>query len=259
MADPAVSGFFFNIILFFCLLLVSYFLSYRVLSKILLNISMAGGTLYRYLYLLLTLPGIIVHELSHAAGFLVSGYRVKEINFGVRDMVNGGYCRAGARYFPFTVPVLADAVASLSPFVSGGLIMIVMLRWLRIDYGIDVTSVYGFSKMLAGILKNVDYSDWRTYLFFYLSMTVGSQVSPSKTDLKYVVPNTVLITLVAFALVMTCSFNEALFLRLKSALSFFKSTFVWLNTVLIFGIAMTVVAITVFGIVQLPFVMLRKK
>lgn len=68
-----------------------------------------------------------------------------------------------------------------------------------------------------------------------------------------------MITLVAFALVMTCSFNEALFLRLKSALSFFKSTFVWLNTVLIFGIAMTVVAITVFGIVQLPFVMLRKK
>lgn len=50
-----------------------------------------------WLVLLVRLPGNLVHEISHALGFLICGYRVRRLVPCIFDRAGGGACQPGGR------------------------------------------------------------------------------------------------------------------------------------------------------------------
>ncbi|MFO7946745.1 MAG: hypothetical protein R6V19_08015 [Armatimonadota bacterium] len=91
-------------------------------------------------------------------------------------------------------PWLADGFAALMPLIAGT----VALVYIGHQFGIIVPAP---SSHLAGVtlaqhvlhhcselLSNLDWQDWQTYLFLYLSLTIGAEISPSATDLRYAMP-----------------------------------------------------------------------
>ncbi|MEI6500064.1 MAG: hypothetical protein WCP21_03445, partial [Armatimonadota bacterium] len=67
----------------------------------------------------LRLPGNFIHELSHAIGFLLCGYRIKRLLLCVFDREGRGFCTPGAAWSPFAFPQLAVGVAALMPLLLG--------------------------------------------------------------------------------------------------------------------------------------------
>jgi len=262
---PALTGVLLNCFILVILLALSFCLSYYVLAKILIKISFAAGLKNaKWVFRFLTFPGLVVHELSHAAGFIISGYRVKAISFGIRNPDRGGYCEPGDKYISLAVPFVADMITSFAPALAGSAVLMLLLNWvgLRQHFNLELDSFGNTMLSSAGavlnIFKTADYNDWRTYVFLFLTMSVGVELAPSRVDVKHALPNIFWGIIILLALSFICSYNQELLKLMKIFLQFVDRIVISVNTVLTFGIIMTLVAIISFGILSLPLYMLRK-
>jgi hypothetical protein len=164
---------------------------------------------------LLRLVGNIIHEMSHAVGYLVFGYRVKHIVFCNVDPKRAGVCIPGKPWAPIALPWLANGAAALMPLVLGSLALVVVGRWLGvIDYQAMevggpamVRTVVDQSLLLLGSL---DWGRWQTYLFLYLALSISAEISPSHTDIRYSLPALAVVAAIAVILVYSARHAEGL-------------------------------------------------
>lgn len=145
-----------------------------------------------WLVLIVRLPGNLVHEISHALGFVVCGYRVRRLVPCIFDRAGAGACQAGAPWSPLAVPWLATGVAALAPLIVGSFVLYGVARWMDIPLGEQALSAGSpgrsvISSLYHGLLA-LDYHSWRTWLFLYLAFTIGAELAPSSTDVALGVP-----------------------------------------------------------------------
>jgi len=146
-------------------------------------------------YRLFMAPGIIVHELSHAAGCLVTGATVTKLSLWERQ---GGY----VEHTEPKLPIIGQAIVSMAPIVGCGAAIWFSALWFAGDVPMgkfllpgDIVftpeGIGGFVTDTLLALKGAlysfymaDFADPRTYLFLYLSLTFLIALGPSETDFK---------------------------------------------------------------------------
>ena len=206
-----------------------------------------GGRLLQYL----RLPGNLVHEFSHAIGYLVSGYTVRRLTPCIFDTQGRGSCQPGRRWWPLASSWLASGLAAMAPLVVGTLVLRIVAQMLEVDlYSPSVAETTLRTLVVDNIWANLcalDYHHWQTYLFLYLAFSIGSELSPSEVDLRRGLPMVLLAAVVLVAMTIALSRLPAqaplptfLFSHLRAGLSS-------LQALLDFGIVTTalVAAVTV--------------
>ena len=140
----------------------------------------------------LRLPGNLVHELSHAAGYLIFGYTVRRMVPCIFDPRGRGSCQPGRPWSPIALPWLATGLAAIAPLLVGTLALRGAANMLAIDLDFAVLPHAGFADLLVNNiwanLQALDFNAWQTYLFLYLAFSIGSELAPSSTDVRRSIP-----------------------------------------------------------------------
>ncbi len=147
-----------------------------------------GGRLVQ----LLRLPGNLVHEFSHAAGYLLFGYTVRRVVPCIFDPRGRGSCQPGWAWSPLALPWLATGAAAIAPLLVGSLVLRGAAQTLGIPLQVDAAAHASVGELfVANIWANLlalDFHAWPTYLFLYLAFSIGSELSPSRLDLQRSIP-----------------------------------------------------------------------
>jgi hypothetical protein len=168
------------------LLLVSRLLFATVIS------SVADRRGKGFFLALLRLPGNAVHELSHYLGFYLGGYHVEECTLCIFDPRGRGSCKPGRPWFWITFPHLAVGLAAVMPLVIGSLVLMGAAKWLLVLPALPTPTgnhlLPAVWTQALHLLRHLDFHRWQTALFIYLSLSIGAEVAPSSTDLRYAIP-----------------------------------------------------------------------
>lgn len=162
----------------------------------------AYARLGKTLYLLLMWPGVMVHELSHAAGCLLTRTRIFDVKLfspreeGAGNLVLGFVTHEKPRN-PF-----AMFVVSAAPFFGGaaalwGILWLAAPSALRglgspLEFGSGqdaaaaiVGAVRAYAAFASSLAAALDWHSWKTYLALFLLFSVSAHVAPSRHDMKY--------------------------------------------------------------------------
>jgi len=150
----------------------------------------AGGQAFYWIWI----PGVMIHELFHALGCLLTGAKIQEV---VIFEKNGGH----VSHEPPKIPIVGQVLISLAPFV--GHLAAIHLCWKYLRF--PASQGWLFSMRLPGLpdtfarlgrgfwqiahdawgaLGAASYLEWRTYLFLYCAVSLGITMAPSKADIK---------------------------------------------------------------------------
>ena len=137
---------------------------------------------------ILRAPGNILHEASHALGYLVSGFSVARCVPFFLDKEGCGYCRPGRPWAPWAVPWIATGFAAIMPLAAGAAALWGISRLLGVPQDPDTLTMSADWRRLADVLLGLDYHSWRTWTFLYLALSIGAELAPSEIDLKASLP-----------------------------------------------------------------------
>ncbi len=138
--------------------------------------------------------GNAIHETSHAIGYLVCGYKVKHIIFCAIDPHKTGSCVRGKPWSPIAFPWLADGAAALMPLAFGTIALVYIGRLLGIaePSSSSMTADIGMLRVIVDrfleLFTELDWHRWQTYAFLYFAFSIGAEISPSHTDMRYAFP-----------------------------------------------------------------------
>ncbi|MCI0497387.1 MAG: M50 family metallopeptidase [Thermoplasmata archaeon] len=153
-------------------------------------------TLPPYLYHAMILPGVAVHELSHAFACLLTGARVLEVKLFSK---NGGY----VKHTRSRLPVIGPVAISLAPLV-GGVLVIYVIAYLM-DYSgiglLDPERPYSAVQTIWAFLS-ANALRWHFWAFLYLMISVAASLGPSDQDLKNSVIALIVLAVILAALIM---------------------------------------------------------
>ncbi len=130
------------------------------------------------LYALPLLPGIVIHELSHAFSAILLGVRVGHISIRPK--------RAGQRIQLGFVPVeetdaLRASLIGLAPLLVGSSVILLIGYWV---FGLGAVgpslAAGNWSTVTAGFLQALKASD--AWIWAYLIFTVSNTMMPSRAD-----------------------------------------------------------------------------
>ena len=156
--------------------------------------------------------GTAIHETSHAVGCIITGIRITEFRpFSPRSDGTLGWVTHTNRG-----PVIS-AIISIAPLFGNGEALYLLGKILFAGIAEPVLQIpeassestgavlanlwqyvvdYGNHRIAA--IKQIDLGDWRSYLFFYLAMSIGSHATPSMVDIKHFVAAMISIMVVLF-------------------------------------------------------------
>jgi hypothetical protein len=161
------------------------------------SLSSASKTLY----VVLMLPGTIVHESSHAVVALLTGARITDFS-----IMPSGNTLGHIEHTAPKIPLIGNAAISIAPLIGCPAILLLISRYFGVHFDFppgtfDILMETRF--LLEGIfsfITGLDYSDWKTYVFLYLALTLGAGAAPSKTDIISMLPGLIIIVAVIYAL-----------------------------------------------------------
>jgi hypothetical protein len=153
----------------------------------------------RWLYYVIALPGVVVHECAHVLGCLITGARVKKIVLFSRD---GG----SVTYQPPAVPVLGNIIISTAPLFLIPLVL-AGLTWLFGTYagcslslpallpGSPATALALVTGSGLVLWQNlvVQFNGW-FLLYLYLALSLVLSCAPSRQDIKNAAAGIVILT-----------------------------------------------------------------
>ncbi len=166
---------------------VLYWASRLVFDRVLQPVA-GRAPARRLLVGILRLPGNLLHECSHAIGYLLAGYRVKQIIPFFADPEGRGVCRPGRPWSPLALPWLATGMAALLPLLTGALALQGLWLWLNMPVGPRQLTQGLVEGHVGAILLGLDYRSWQTWLFIYVALSIGAELAPSDIDLKKSLP-----------------------------------------------------------------------
>lgn len=159
------------------------------------------------LYLLLSAPGVIVHECAHVAGCLLTGAKVQKI---VLISKEGGM----VSYSPPAIPVLGDVIIGTAPLFFLPLVLAV-LTWIfgmyaGCSFSSAVPSLGSVSSLYSMILvigttlyQNLiaAFNPW-FLLYLYLVTSLALSFSPSARDLRNAIAGLLILIIAGLCLIL---------------------------------------------------------
>lgn len=146
----------------------------------LINWLLVRSIIRRY-YRFFVAPGVIIHELSHAVGCLVTRSPIVEINFW---KPSGGHVKHLQPVDPLR-RLINDPIIALAP-IWGAFACLAAISWLllpdlsRLSYFLDIS-------VSKNMLTFLDPLRWQTWLWLYLATSIVATMAPSKTDMRYAI------------------------------------------------------------------------
>ena len=176
-------------------LMILYFLA-RLLDRIVLK------QLGRNFYLALTWPGVVIHELSHLIGCIITFTRVRRVHLFYPHGDTLGMVEHDRVHNP-----IYKIIISIAPLFGVTGVIWLLTKWVFPELylsqiesiGVAFTDFTSFQRFfsftgeyfstywayIANLFSSVDFTQWQTYLFIYLMLTISSHAAPSKVDLKH--------------------------------------------------------------------------
>lgn len=153
-------------------------------------------------YLATQWPGVIVHELSHLVGCLITFTRVHEVKLFAPSNETLGYVSHAETHNP-----IKKVIISIAPLFGVTLVMWLLVKFFMPGLYMDILNPlkealtdYGSFQHVLGNLgeagkiyvhyfvtlwHNIDLGDWKTYVFLYFMITLASHAAPSSVDMKH--------------------------------------------------------------------------
>lgn len=172
------------------------------------------------IYLVISLPGTVIHESSHYVGCLLTRTRVREARLfsphreGERFVL--GYVRHDKPRGPVSSFIIGTA-----PFWGGAAALWLAAALLipgtfgaarlSLSYG-GLESAFGaFTAFIVEMLRSLISPDWRAWIMLYLLVSVPTHLAPSSADLKNAAWGIVIVsTVLAVLTVLAARFGWAL-------------------------------------------------
>ncbi|MFH1236377.1 MAG: hypothetical protein V1685_05600 [Parcubacteria group bacterium] len=153
-------------------------------------------------YLATQWPGVIVHELSHLVGCLITFTRVHEVKLFAPSNETLGYVSHSETRNP-----IKNVVISIAPLFGVTLVMWLLVKFFMPALYVDIITpmkatlanidslqhAFGtlgetakiYVQYFETLLKNIDFGDWKTYVFLYFMVTLAAHAAPSPVDMKH--------------------------------------------------------------------------
>lgn len=212
------------------IIIAIFFLSFAI-NMLLLN---SVGPFYR----LVVVPGVIVHELSHAFACFVTGAKVTEISMFKKD---GGEVRHGHS----KLPVLGPIFISIAPFIVGALIIFLLSKLIGFK-SVNLTE-YDFNPQNIALLirttfGTLDLSKAKTWIALYLVLSIAVTMIPSVQDMKNILFSLIALFIIIFAIYKYTHFRPDLSFLLQPEL------YVVLTSVLFLLIIALILSIFIYAV-----------
>ena len=132
---------------------------------------------------LLVFPGVIIHEISHALGCLVTLAKIKEIKI---FSPKGSY----VSHSKPKIPLIGKFIISFSP-IAGGIFFLFLLSLIfdftlpemnLLDWSFYPNILSLFKESFSFVFNN--YRFWQFWVFMYLAISTVICLVPSKKDFK---------------------------------------------------------------------------
>jgi hypothetical protein len=128
-------------------------------------------------------PGVLVHELSHALGCIVTGAKIKEVAiFSPR----GSY----VSHSKPIIPLVGNFIISFSPIAGSIIALFFLSRFLNFPLPIIKFSFQPFYESFLIVSKETiifilnNYQSWKFWIFSYIIISLVISLAPSKQDFK---------------------------------------------------------------------------
>lgn len=158
---------------------------------------------FRWLYVLVSAPGVVVHECAHIIGCLVTGAKIKKVVLVSKE---GGM----VSYTQPAIPVLGNVIISTAPLFFLPLVLAV-LTWIfgtyagcwflstipSLDSPLSVYQLVLNTGMTLYWNLVVAFNGWFV-LYLYLVMSLALSFSPSTQDLKNAVIGILILIVAGF-------------------------------------------------------------
>jgi len=244
--------------------ILNLFLPLLILVTILYFLSsflnqLTARYLSRGLYLFLMWPGVVVHELSHFVGCLITFTKVKRVSL-FHPHASGGKMVLGEVVHEYTSNPIKKVIISLAPLFGVSLFLLILIKLLLpglyashlAGLKINIGGSFGaqfwsyfrqFISYYQELWQNLDFGSWQTYLFIYLALSLGSHIAPSKTDLKYTFEG--LGVALAALVILFIAFRLLGIEYLWQAFNYLSYPIYQLNSLLSYGIVFTLILLFV--------------
>jgi hypothetical protein len=146
-----------------------------------LSLLLVGDNdLAMFLYFVLFLPGILLHELSHWLMAKLLGVRTGKVSIWPSQRKAGRQMRLGSVKVGRTDPV-RNSLIGLAPLLSGILVIFLIGDWILGLSAIGAIFLSGeWSTLWGGLVAYVQVPDF--WLWLYLIFAVSNAMLPSETD-----------------------------------------------------------------------------
>lgn len=136
-------------------------------------------------YKIVIAPGVIIHELSHAAAAILTGAQIQKIKlFGS----SGGH----VVHTQSRIPIAGQAIISFAPLFGATLTLYILGKLLvpeliQLDFskiGFDIISLKNLLITTKNNLTQLKFTHWQTWIFIYALLSLTASMAPSLTDLR---------------------------------------------------------------------------
>jgi hypothetical protein len=232
----------------------------------------SGRYFGRGIWALLAFVGVPVHELSHAAAFILTGAGVQRlVLFAPRGLSE--YGGATGVTVPARPPtVISRLVASIAPFFGCSLAAWLVLRLLLPGFaatdvaapilvnspettepGRVLTQVLSaYPSNLIGAFARLQWNHWQTYLALYLGASLGMGAAPSTEDFRHFFPallGLLVLLLPVFALIQLFSDPASMLTQFQAIV---ETVTVPIGAALIYATVFGLIALLLLMILSLP-------
>lgn len=156
-------------------------------------------SIIRRAYRFFVAPGVIVHELSHAVGCLITGSEIVEINFWKST---GGHVKHLQSHDALR-RLVSDPIIALAP-IWGTFAVLAFFTWFLFP---DIFSLIATNDLIA-LINSFDLTSATTWLYLYVVTSLVATIAPSKTDMKYALASLVVLFSLLVALLFLPGFSE---------------------------------------------------
>lgn len=150
-------------------------------------------------YQLILFPGVVVHELSHAVGCLLTGAKIEEISL---FSSKGSY----VKHRKPKIPLIGMPVISFAPIIGGIIFLFFSSRFFELSFEklallsiFSKESIIELTRELFNYLEG-NWESWAFWVFSYLCVSVIICLVPSKQDLKNAASSMIFLVLALLAL-----------------------------------------------------------
>ncbi len=136
-------------------------------------------------YVYLTFPGVMIHELSHAAFCVIFRHRIVEMQLFSPE-ADGTLGYVEHTYNPRNLyHRIGNFFIGTGP-VWGGCVMLAVISWLLLPAAMRQGNSFGecFSAFFSGLFTWQFWVAWRSWLWIYLAISIASHITLSPPDLE---------------------------------------------------------------------------